>query len=231
MGINTGTQPEGNYIKRIILFLFIAILLATVIWSVVIGVKESTVAYSVDSSSKIPPNVTLKKIEVCMLLVKESEPTGGVLDDSEVIVEEGKYQGKPVLLVATSTPIELPDWFILPPVICPHYTQRYYANHKAVDLVNRDCNGSDWIIATDEGIVTFTGWRSGYGNRIEILHENGIVSTYSHLSAIDVEVGQKVGLGLKIGTMGTTGNSTGVHLHFEVIYKGVKIDPDIYLVK
>jgi len=213
------------------LALIALLLLSAVAYSITIGVKESTVAYSVGSSWEIPPNFS-PNIDICMIPPEEPEPIGGGLDeDEEEIIEDGKYQGNPVSLVATSTPSELPDWFILPPVVCPHYTQRYHASHKAVDLVNRNCNGSNWIVAVDEGIVTFTGWRAGYGNRIEIEHDNGMVSTYSHLSAIDVEVGQEVSLGLKIGTMGTTGKSTGVHLHFEVIYQGVKIDPDIYLVK
>ena len=224
-------SKKGNYIKRPIILLPLAVILFAVIWSVSIGVKESAVVYSVDSLWEIPPNFTPSNIEICVLPPEEPEPIGGGLNDDEVVVEEGQYQGKPVLLVATTTPSELPDWFILPPVICPHYTQRYHAGHRAVDLINRNCNGNNWIVAIDKGVVTFTGWRSGYGNRIEILHENGMVSTYSHLSAIDVEVGQKVNLGLKIGTMGTTGKSTGIHLHFEIIYKGVKIDPDIYLVK
>ena len=203
---------------------------------VYVGMQESTIIYSIDStssSSVVPPNFTYNDINVCVLPSerKIDEPIGGVSDEEIVDYKIDKYQGSSVALNATTTPTDLPNWFIIPPILCPHYTQYYHSGHRAVDLVNRKCGSSRWIVAVNRGKVTFTGWRGGYGNRIEILHENGMVSTYSHLSTINVKVGQEVSLGFKIGIMGTTGKSTGIHLHFEIIYQGVKIDPDIYLAK
>ena len=81
------------------------------------------------------------------------------------------------------------------------------------------------IVAADNGVVTSTGWHGTYGNRVVITHNNGYETLYAHLSSIDVSVGQTVPQGTKIGVMGSTGRSTGVHLHFEVIKNGSNINP------
>lgn len=156
-------------------------------------------------------------------------PVGGVGEEEIVESEPSQYTGEPVELIGL-TVNELPEWnSILPPVICPRYTQQYSSYHKAVDLVNKNCNGSNWVVAVDTGIVTFTGWFGGYGYRVELTHNNGFVTTYSHLSSIDVEVDDELDAGRKIGTLGSTGFSTGIHLHWEIIYNGVKINPQIFL--
>lgn len=159
-----------------------------------------------------------------MLPPKVEEPTGGVVDEED-------YAGQPAEVKIAVVPEELPVWFIMPPVICPHYTQYYRTYHKAVDLINLECNGSDWIVAVADGNVSMAGYIGGYGNRIEITHANGMVSTYSHLSKISVNIGEEVKMGQKIGIIGSTGRSTGTHVHFEIIYQGVKINPDLYLVR
>jgi murein DD-endopeptidase MepM/ murein hydrolase activator NlpD len=77
------------------------------------------------------------------------------------------------------------------------------------------------ISAADGGTVTFTGWdNSGYGYRIVINHGNGYSTTYNHLSSIGVRTGQSVGKGQYIAGMGSTGRSTGPHLHFEILRNG-----------
>jgi LysM repeat protein len=82
------------------------------------------------------------------------------------------------------------------------------------------------ILAADGGLVTFTGWDStGYGNRIIVNHGNGWVSTYNHLAAIYVRPGQYVSKGQVIGTMGSTGRSTGPHLHLEFLLNGRFVNP------
>jgi murein DD-endopeptidase MepM/ murein hydrolase activator NlpD len=143
----------------------------------------------------------------------------------------GSYVGgavdKEVVKIAM-VPSDLPEWNIVSPIACPHYTQHYYSTHRAVDLVNINCN-NNLVVAVDGGTVTFTGWMGDYGNRIEITHINGMVSTYSHLSKISVKTGDTVISGQTIGIMGSTGRSTGRHLHYEIIYQNVKVDPEIYL--
>ncbi|HEY5105336.1 MAG TPA: M23 family metallopeptidase [Caulobacteraceae bacterium] len=81
------------------------------------------------------------------------------------------------------------------------------------------------IHATAPGVISFTGVRSGYGNTIEIDHGHGFKTRYAHLAAIEVKVGQHVALGETIGGMGSTGRSTGPHLHYEVWVNGRAQNP------
>lgn len=100
---------------------------------------------------------------------------------------------------------------------------RWGSYHKGIDIA-RPANRT--IKAADNGTVVQAGWDSGgYGNRIVISHNNGYKTTYSHLNSIKVRVGQVVSKGQSIGIMGRTGNSTGVHLHFEVYKNGGLVNP------
>ncbi len=85
------------------------------------------------------------------------------------------------------------------------------------------------IHATAPGVVSFTGVRSGYGNTIEIDHGGGFKTRYAHLQAIAVNVGQRVAVGQRIGAMGSTGRSTGPHLHYEIWVNGKPQNPDRFL--
>ncbi len=85
------------------------------------------------------------------------------------------------------------------------------------------------IYATAPGVVSFAGVRSGYGNTVEIDHGRGFKTRYAHLNALAVQPGQSVALGQRIGAMGTTGRSTGVHLHYEVWLNGRPQNPARFL--
>ncbi len=85
------------------------------------------------------------------------------------------------------------------------------------------------IYATAPGVISFTGVRTGYGNTIEIDHGDGFKTRYAHLAGIAVKVGQRVALGQRIGAMGSTGRSTGPHLHYEVWVDGRPQNPDRFL--
>lgn len=102
---------------------------------------------------------------------------------------------------------------------------QYFAwYHPGVDIANRIAPG---IAASDGGVVLVAGWPDnyGYGNRVVLDHGNGYSSLYGHLSNIYVSVGQTVTRGQLIGQMGSTGRSTGIHLHLEIHYKGVALNP------
>ncbi|MET8684857.1 LysM peptidoglycan-binding domain-containing protein [Streptomyces sp. NPDC004732] len=85
------------------------------------------------------------------------------------------------------------------------------------------------VVAASSGTVVKTGWAGAYGMLVEIRHQDGKVSRYAHLSAISIGQGQTVTAGQQIGNVGSTGNSTGPHLHFEVLEGGKQVDPMRFL--
>ena len=98
--------------------------------------------------------------------------------------------------------------------------------HKGTDFAAPA--GTD-IFATADGVVTKAGWQSGYGRLITIKHDFGIETRFAHLSRIRVKVGQRVSRGDHIGDMGSSGRSTGVHLHYEVRVDGKAVNPMTYI--
>ncbi|MCF1710168.1 DUF5930 domain-containing protein [Tabrizicola sp. J26] len=98
--------------------------------------------------------------------------------------------------------------------------------HEGVDLAG--AYGSP-IYATAEGTVVFAGWESGYGQLLRIRHDFGLETRYGHLARIRVNVGDKVSRGDRIGDMGSTGRSTGTHLHYEVRVDGTAKNPMTFL--
>ncbi|MFS0784071.1 peptidoglycan DD-metalloendopeptidase family protein [Bacillus sp. 1P06AnD] len=103
---------------------------------------------------------------------------------------------------------------------------RWGKMHKGIDIARPT---DRTIKAADNGVVVFAGVNGGYGNKIEIDHGNGMKTVYAHLASIDVAKGQIVAAGSKIGIMGSTGDSTGIHLHFEVYQNGKLMNPLSYL--
>ncbi|SFR78108.1 M23 family metallopeptidase [Sphingomonas jatrophae] len=100
------------------------------------------------------------------------------------------------------------------------------AMHAGVDLAG--AIGTP-IYATADGVVNWANWRGGYGNLVEVNHGRGIVTRYGHLSQIIVHPGQRVRRGELIARMGSTGRSTGSHLHYEVRIDGRAVNPIPYL--
>ncbi len=97
------------------------------------------------------------------------------------------------------------------------------ANHPAIDIAGSIGNP---VWAADNGVIVYAGWSNyGYGNLIVVDHGNGWQTLYAHLNSINVGCGQSVNQGQGIGGLGSTGNSSGAHLHFEMIYVGSKVNP------
>lgn len=95
--------------------------------------------------------------------------------------------------------------------------------HKGVDIAAPKGTG---VLVTAEGRVLRTGYDAGgFGNFVEVSHPNGMTSLYGHLSRIDVASGMTVESGQRIGLVGSTGNSTGPHLHFQIERSGRMVDP------
>jgi murein DD-endopeptidase MepM/ murein hydrolase activator NlpD len=113
-----------------------------------------------------------------------------------------------------------------------HYLSGYdyspETNHRGIDIAG---NLGDAVYATDSGVIVYAGWNDyGYGHMIMIDHGNGWQSLYAHLSAINVLCGQSVDPGAVIGAIGSTGNSSGPHLHFELMNTNYgKVDPKNFL--
>jgi murein DD-endopeptidase MepM/ murein hydrolase activator NlpD len=100
------------------------------------------------------------------------------------------------------------------------------AMHTGIDMRGET---GDPVRATATGTVTMAGPNGGYGKMVEIDHGNGLSTRYAHLSAIDVKVGQPVRIGQIVGRIGSTGRSTGPHLHYETRVDGEPVDPQKYL--
>jgi murein DD-endopeptidase MepM/ murein hydrolase activator NlpD len=98
--------------------------------------------------------------------------------------------------------------------------------HKGIDVAGKE--GSD-VLATGDGVVIWSEARAGYGNLVEIDHGNGIITRYGHNKALLVKVGDTVRKGQTIALMGSTGRSTGPHVHIEVLRDGKQVNPTEYL--
>ena len=163
-------------------------------------------------------------VEAVTYLIRE---VNGERDGKSVV--ESKVLSKPVEEVIVKGTKVVPSRgtgdFIWPAVggyISSKMGYRWGKMHDGIDIARP----SDRTIkAADNGVVVEAGWDSGYGNKIVIDHNNGYRTVYAHLSSMSVSVGQTVSQGSKIGVMGSTGNSTGIHLHFEVHKNGKLVDP------
>ncbi|MDR7074061.1 LysM peptidoglycan-binding domain-containing M23 family metallopeptidase [Fictibacillus barbaricus] len=118
------------------------------------------------------------------------------------------------------------SWPAVGGYISSHQGMRWGRQHKGIDIARPS---SKSIRAADNGKVVFAGWDGDYGNRVIIDHNNGMRTTYSHMSSLSVSVGDVVQKGSNIGVMGATGDVTGVHLHFEVYKNGALVNPESYL--
>jgi murein DD-endopeptidase MepM/ murein hydrolase activator NlpD len=103
---------------------------------------------------------------------------------------------------------------------------RNYEFHAGMDI---DGERGDAVVAPANGTITEAGWKGGYGQMIEIDHGNGLITRYGHLSRIEVEVGQQVSRGQEMGLVGSTGRSTGPHLHYELRVNNRPINPRRFL--
>ena len=98
--------------------------------------------------------------------------------------------------------------------------------HKGIDIAGKE--GSS-VLAVADGVVTWSGERTGYGNLVEVNHGNGYLTRYGHNKQQLVEAGDTVRKGEAIALMGSTGRSTGPHVHIEVVHDGKHVNPVKYL--
>lgn len=145
-------------------------------------------------------------------------------------LQDNRYGGKPKFYIYVD---DIPDVLIYPPVsgmVSSNYGMRKLFGrtrmHAGTDIAAK--HGSP-IYSALAGIVTKANWYGSYGLLIEVDHGNGIVTRYGHCSAIMVRPGEAVDKGEYIGQVGSTGRSTGPHVHFEIRINGNTVDPAEYL--
>jgi murein DD-endopeptidase MepM/ murein hydrolase activator NlpD len=185
--------------------------------------KDDNTIYKGNTKVLEPGQHGKKEVTVRVTRLNGLEQTREVI--KEVIVKE------PVTaLVARGTaPVPIPTGtgrFLWPVagrgIITSRYGPRGRSFHSGVDIAS--ARGTH-IMAADNGLVTQSGWSGGYGNMITIDHGNGYKTRYAHNSSNLVSVGQRVQRGQLIAYMGSTGNSTGPHVHFEVWRNGSHVNP------
>lgn len=155
----------------------------------------------------------------------------GIVVDKEILKEE--VIKEPVDQIVVQGTKELPKTaatgtFLLPTRgrLSSRYGMRGGRMHYGIDIA---APAGTAIKAADGGKVTYAGWKGSYGYLVEIDHENGYVTRYAHCSKIEVKVGSRVYKGQIIARVGSTGRSTGSHLHFEVLKNGVHVNPYGYV--
>ena len=155
----------------------------------------------------------------------------GFYIDKEIVKEEILEEPvKEIIVKGTKEPPKtMATGTLLMPTrgkISSRYGMRRGKMHRGLDIASR--TGTD-IKAADGGKVVFTGYKGSYGNLIEINHENGYKTRYAHNSKILVKTGDRVYKGQVIGKMGSTGRSTGSHLHFEVLVNNKNKNPSNFV--
>lgn len=179
-------------------------------------IRESDELYKGEQEVKQEGQDGSKNIEY-----KISKTNGKVM--SETVINEETTK-EPVTEVVVKGTKVIPSrgtgnfkWPAVGGVITSKQGSRWGSYHKGIDIAGVNDRS---ILAADNGVVTEAGRDGGYGNKVVIDHNNGYKTIYAHLSSIKVSTGQTVKSGQTIGEMGTTGHSTGIHLHFEVYKDG-----------
>lgn len=203
----------------------------------------SGLVYSVKSGDNLSKIATTYKIEVSEIIKQNDLKENESLKIGQKLILPGAAR---IVPVSRPTPPRTPSTTTpssnvskLPPTQSTsgsmawpaegrRITQYFSWAHNGLDIANKSGTA---IYAAEAGTVEIaaTGWNGGYGNTILINHGNGKKTRYGHLTTLYVKVGDRVEKGENIGTMGSTGRSTGPHLHFEVVINGTRYNPLNYI--
>lgn len=182
--------------------------------------------------------VNAKKLErenFIKSLEQDAKAYQKIIDEEDRAMEALKNQIASSLSTGSSGKKYVGGEFMWPSnctIITSHFSPRrknpvsgVYKRHTGVDI---GASYGTAIFAANSGTVTLAGWNSGYGNCVVIDHGGGKATLYGHMSSIGVSKGQSVTKGQTIGKVGSTGNSTGPHIHFEILINGTAVDPMQY---
>ncbi|GAB6159101.1 peptidoglycan DD-metalloendopeptidase family protein [Desulfotomaculum varum] len=201
----------------------------------VVAVAEKTVKEEIAAAQQVRKNAKLPFGKT--VLVQKGETglkevtykiiaVNGLETERQVLQEKILKQAKPQIIERSAQTMVASRGYRPGGAILSPFGMRNGRMHTGVDLARP--YGSP-VGAYNEGRVIRAGWYGGYGKCVDISHGNGIVTRYAHLSSINVSVGETVQRGQKIGAVGSTGRSSGPHLHFEVIVNGVPKNPLGYI--
>jgi len=196
-----------------------------------IEVIEPPIEYQKSDSMKLGQQKVLKEgkegsQQVTYKLLKRN----GALIEEEQIARQVLIEPIPTVILKGTKVIRGVGsgkfiWPVSGARITSYMGKRWGRSHNGIDMI-----GKSNIMAADEGVVEFAGYKSGgLGNAVIIDHGNGFKTTYGHMKSVKVKKGQVVEKGDSIGVMGSTGRSTGTHLHFEVHLNGKLKNPTSYL--
>lgn len=203
------------------------------------GIKESSEAISPSIVIKWSEDMTVGQSK---LLNNGSEGKKTVTKEIQMInskvlstrITSEKTVAKPinkVVLQGSKSPGTVAAGMLFTPsrgTISSGFGMRWGKMHEGLDIA---ANMGDPIYAALDGNVIYSAWETGYGNVIKLQHDNGLITIYGHCSKLIATVGQYVKKGDEIALVGSTGNSTGPHLHFEVRVNGVAQNPVAFLSK
>ncbi len=166
-------------------------------------------------------------------LEKDAATYQKIIDEADAAMERLRRQVSGSLSTSSGGRTYVGGEFTWPTPSCHYITSHFSPRRKnPVSGVWKRHTGTDigaaygtTIVAANSGTVTLAGWNSGYGNCVIIDHGGGRATLYAHMSSYSVSSGQSVSKGQQIGKVGSTGNSTGPHLHFEVLINGAAVDP------
>jgi murein DD-endopeptidase MepM/ murein hydrolase activator NlpD len=209
----------------------------------VAGVLNLSVLDSTELAAAVSPATTAQaQVPVTAKNIDYSRPgasdelalnSGGPYSAEQLVGEDPEVESQLKLIQTTSDIANLPSIWAHSGKINNEFGfrrnpfgGRTYEFHNGMDI---DGERGDAIVAPAGGKVTKAGWQGGYGNMVEIDHGNGLITRYGHMSKVEVSEGDGVSRGVLIGYVGSTGRSTGPHLHFELRLGDRPINPRRFL--
>lgn len=198
--------------------------------------NQETAKSNLDSQKQALANKQKEQQNYMKELEEDAAAYQKIIDDADRAMESLKRQISASLSTTTGGKAYVGGEFTWPTPSCYYITSSFSPRRKnPVSGIYKRHTGTDIgaaygaaIVAANSGTVTLAGWNSGYGNCVIIDHGGGKATLYAHMSSYSVSKGQYVQKGQQIGCVGSTGNSTGPHLHFEVLINGTAVDPMQY---
>jgi murein DD-endopeptidase MepM/ murein hydrolase activator NlpD len=240
---NTIRIRQVRISKRLIQTGSLAIFLAAVFSAFGVGVtalvQNADLARNV-SSGVLSNKLAAAKLEISQVEFQRPDPvegvavnSGGPVDTDDTVIDDPVVESQLRQIQATSDPANVPNMWAHSGKINNEFGfrrnpfgGRTYEFHPGMDI---DGERGDSVIAPAGGTVTKAGWQGGYGQMVEIDHGNGLITRYGHLSKINVEIGDSITRGQLLGLIGSTGRSTGPHLHYEMRLNDHPINPRRFL--